>query len=778
MIMAAPSERGSPYRDAFRLYATAGWAVIPIIGKYPPPEGWTGVEAGYPSYADMQAWADGREGDRNVAIRLPHHVLGIDVDAYKDKRGGETVLECEALWGPLPATWRSTARDDGISGIRLYRIPTELSWPGQLPGGGVELIRWDHRYCMSWPSVHPDIAKVYRWHTPNGAIALDRVPSPDELPQLPAPWIAGLMRGPEVHEAKVDLGQGVLDWLSSLPGSADPVCPFTVAQTRPILSALALPSGRHEAVKAPLLNLIRVCEAGHAGVVEAVGEVQSRFIGAVTADGSRSNSAAAAEFNRLVKGACERIQADRTWPAPTGDPCRAGGPSPDAAGSVGATWAPPMAGSTPWQEAGHGQKSPEQLLAERVIWLRADRAARKLLAAEEAPPPDEMPEGFDLDMLISQPQPPVTERIGGLMPLGARVLLTASMKAGKSTLVGNIIRSLVDQVPLLGTFKVTHPLSPGERVVLLDNEMNPPTLARWLADQGIENREAVHVVPMLGRTRSFDIRIPEVLDYWVARLVELRCAVLIIDCLKPILDSLNLDERKETGLITTPLTELKLRANISEFILTHHTGHAGERARGDSALRGWPEAEWQLVRLAENGEEPELDARRYFKAYGRDICVAESEVHFTPDDRHLTLIGGNRAEARRGERAGLEGTDLEEAIVAVVRATPGASANAIGQAIRAGGQKVRNESLKVRLEDLIGRSVIRRDEMNRTNHRHYLLRDNFSPMSSPVASPVSDASPGLFSPRLPPVRGRGGERRSGLFSGEEVDDSADDPSTE
>jgi len=91
---------------------------------------------------------------------------------------------------------------------------------------------------------------------------------------------------------------------------------------------------------------------------------------------------------------------------------------------------------------------------------------------------------------------------------------------------------------------------------------------------------------------------------------------------------------------------------------------------------------------------------------------------------------------------------------------------------------VRNESLKVRLEDLIGRSVIRRDEMNRTNHRHYLLRDNFSPMSSPVASPVSDASPGLFSPRLPPVRGRGGERRSGLFSGEEVDDSADDPSTE
>ena len=769
--MAVPSEKPAPYREAFHFYADAGWSVIPIIGKYPPPEGWTGAEAGYPSYADMQAWSDGREGERNLAIRLPHDVLGIDVDDYRDKRGGATVAECEEAYDcPLPATWRSTARDDGVSGIRLYRIPTGLSWPGQLPGGGVELIRWDHRYCMCWPSIHPEVAKPYRWITPDGAIAVNRVPLITELPRLPAGWIAGLMRGPELHEPKVELGQSVLDWLTSLLGANEEPCAFTIAQTRPILSALALPSGRHEAVKAPLLNLIRVCEAGHPGIVKAIGEIQTRFVNAVTADGSRTPAAAAAEFKRLATGACQRIQADRTWPAPTGDPCRAGSPLPDGSGAADGTWAPPLAGSTPWQEAGHGQKTPEQLLAERITWLRADRAARKFLAAEEAPPPEEMPEAIDLDALISTPQDPVTERIGGLLPVGGRVLLTASMKAGKTTLIANLIRTLADGVPLLGQFPMAHPLTPGERVVLLDNEMNPPTLARWLGDQRIENRSAVSVIPMLGRTRTFDIRIPEILDYWVARLLELRTAILIIDCLKPILDSLNLDERKDTGLITTPLTELKLRAQISEMILTHHTGHAGERARGDSALRGWPEAEWQLVRLAENGEEPELDARRYFKAYGRDIYVPESEMHFSADDRHLTLIGGNRQEARRGARR-QEDVDLGPAVLDAIEADPGTSKNRLAKGLREAGHRVSNLALDRTIEDMISRSEIRREVHSRTDHRLYPLPRNTSPTTSPGFFSLPRAS----SPTGLPYGAPEGERRSEVNSSY---DYPDDPSTE
>ena len=56
-----------------------------------------------------------------------YEVIGIDVDHYisggKEKFGGDQLKELEAKLGPLPPTWISSSRSDGISGIRFFVVP-------------------------------------------------------------------------------------------------------------------------------------------------------------------------------------------------------------------------------------------------------------------------------------------------------------------------------------------------------------------------------------------------------------------------------------------------------------------------------------------------------------------------------------------------------------------------------------------------------------------------------------------------------------------------------
>ncbi len=177
-----------PYADAAELYWGTGWrGVLPLPPrrKADPPKGHTGHDGLEPSYADVCAWAEDRP-DSNIGLRLPDGVIGIDVDAYEGKVGGTTYERWCTEHGPLPPTWRSTSRDDGLSSIRLYRVPTGRLWQTKLTGGGVEVIQHAHRYAVVWPSVHPE-GRTYRWLDPEG-VPSARPPSLDDLPVLPQAW--------------------------------------------------------------------------------------------------------------------------------------------------------------------------------------------------------------------------------------------------------------------------------------------------------------------------------------------------------------------------------------------------------------------------------------------------------------------------------------------------------------------------------------------------------------------------------------------------------------
>ena len=148
---------------------------------------------------------------------------------------------------------------------------------------------------------------------------------------------------------------------------------------------------------------------------------------------------------------------------------------------------------------------------------------------------------------LAIPDEIIQYRIDSLWPSGGRVVLAAQFKAGKTTLTSNAVRSLADADPFLDRF-TTMPA----QVVLLDFEMDPSKVRQWLRDQQIRNRDSVSVIPLRGKVSSFDILDPQTRAEWAARIRGNDVA--IFDCLRPILDSLGLDENSDAGRLLTALT--------------------------------------------------------------------------------------------------------------------------------------------------------------------------------------------------------------------------------
>ena len=173
-----------------------------------------------------------------------------------------------------------------------------------------------------------------------------------------------------------------------------------------------------------------------------------------------------------------------------------------------------------------------------------------------------------------------------MAPSDGRVLLAAQFKAGKTTLVGNLARSLADGTPFLGKFDVP---STAAAIVVIDDEMSERQTQQWLADQHIANPGNVaDVITLRGNVGAFNLLDEHCLAQWMKRLAQLGCDYLILDCLRPVLDVLGLDENHDAGRLLTAFDTLMLQAGIADACLIQHMGHTGERARGDSRFKDWP----------------------------------------------------------------------------------------------------------------------------------------------------------------------------------------------
>ncbi|KRB73068.1 hypothetical protein ASE01_20035 [Nocardioides sp. Root190] len=324
------------FADHVADYALAGWPCVfpvPSQEKHPPPVGFTGAAGRDTEPAQLVAWVGSHPG-HSIALRMPDGVLGIDVDQYVkkgvQKRGAETLAACEQRWGPLPATWSSTARGTeagpGLSRIMLFRAPpqryaTKLqgTQPDGTVTGDIEIIQRHHRYTVVAPSPH-EVGGAYRWYDPAGR-PVDTPPRPEELAELPATWVQGLLEhATEQGPAAADHASGHA-LLDQLLDDWRPECAEITDVRLIALEELtrADAGSRHDAMTARVHHLVQIAASGHAGFASAVLELRTVW-DRVTEGEDRS-----AEFDQmLLTSARKAVTAHGAVQQPN-EPCLTGG---------------------------------------------------------------------------------------------------------------------------------------------------------------------------------------------------------------------------------------------------------------------------------------------------------------------------------------------------------------------------------------------------------------------------------------------------------------------
>jgi hypothetical protein len=679
-----------PYAESAAGYQRKGWSPLPLPAgrKAPPPTGWTGYAAPFASGADVHEWATNGAAVANIGLRLPETILGIDVDNYDGKPGLVTMLAAVERLGPLPKTYVSTSRpNDEISGIRLYRVPPGRRWADQL-GAGVELVHYGHRYVVASPSIHPE-GRVYRWRSPEG-IWLDQPPAVADPPLLPAAWVADLDRG-DISERSQKADVRAADVQQYLVEQMPPGTPCTYV-TRLLDKAaeeLAPAASRHDSVRTYVGRMVRAGDQGHRGAATGLDTLESVWQQALHRGKARKPDAG--EWERMVTGAVALVVAAPTSPMDKG--CCP--PEPVLLGEEHGVLHAEDPGVLHAEDPGvvhqkdtSSTEAPDYaatmaIEVEREAYrIRVRDAAREKVNAEKAGA-IVLPPLTPLRDFLAVPDEDVTHRITGLWPSGGRVVLSAQHKAGKTTLTGNLIRSLVDGRPFLDAYALTTT----RRVVLLDNELDARMLRRWLRDQNIANTGAVELIALRGRLSTFNILDAATRSRWAEHIGA--ADVLLFDCLRPALDALGLSEDKDAGRFLEALDELNAEAGIGEALVVHHMGHNGERSRGDSRILDWPDAVWRLVKDAEDEETGAGQVRRYLTAYGRDVDVPESLLAYDPATRRLSVAGGTRKDSRAEGALG--------DVTAFVEDNPRCSQNAIERGVGGKAEVVR-KALRLAVE--------------------------------------------------------------------------------
>lgn len=339
------------------------------------------------------------------------------------------------------------------------------------------------------------------------------------------------------------------------------------------------------------------------------------------------------------------------------------------------------------------QPPPALLARETALELLRlqSRAQAQRMFQQQNGAPVPRPRAESLTALLAEDDEPVQYRIGGLLPAGGRVLLAAQYKAGKTTMVANMVQSLADGDAFLGMYRA----EVSQRITIIDDEMSKGQIRRWYRDHEIKNTDHVKIVSLRGALTSFDILDPVTRQAWAHELHGTE--ILILDCLRPVLDALGLDENKDGGKFLVAFDALLAEVGAGEAIVVHHMGHGGSRSRGDSRILDWPDAVWNVTR--EDVEDSK--SARYFSAHGRDVDEAEQLLQYDEaDGRSLKIIGGDRRQSQADEAM--------RKIVDLLTVQPHLSGRAIQTAL--GGNKKRNDEALARAirEELIVRYAANR----------------------------------------------------------------------
>ena len=323
----------------------------------------------------------------------------------------------------------------------------------------------------------------------------------------------------------------------------------------------------------------------------------------------------------------------------------------------------------------------EYLLQKEIALARAKRTAKKLLDQEEAASNYHQPTYVkNLTDELKLPIEEVKWTIKDVFPTGANVTLTAQYKAGKTTLINSLARSLADGTQFLNYF--AQPEHKG-RVVIFNYEVSENQYRRWMNDVAIENSDKITLVHLRGK--RLPLIVQRVEDLVVSILKDLDAQTWILDPFARAFTGCG-DENSnsDVGVFLDTLDVIKERAGVSNLVLPIHTGRAQEngvdRARGATRLDDWADVRW-LLKKTQDG--------RFFSADGRDVLQEEQQLTFDETTRSLTLGGADSYTAKKKNN--------EDIWLDAVTANPGLStsdlSNILGKRVDDKGMKMARKSL-------------------------------------------------------------------------------------
>lgn len=319
-------------------------------------------------------------------------------------------------------------------------------------------------------------------------------------------------------------------------------------------------------------------------------------------------------------------------------------------------------------ESGEGKRASD--VAELVYKMEVSREARKTVNAKEFLEAWREPLSYpDLEEDLANVGEPDPWRIKHLMRAGSNLIIVAGYKAGKTTLCGNLIRSLADDVPFLGRYDV---VVPDGRVAVWNYEVARDQWLQWVADMDIVNKRKI--VPYHLRGSHMPLIIPEVLNKLVDWLKAHEIETLIMDPFARAFSGCG-DENKNSDVseFLNAVDELKDKAGVRDLIMPVHTGRSvdgSDRARGATRINDWADAQWLVTK--EDGE-------RYLSAAGRDIDVPEQQLHYDPVTRLMRLEGWDRATVRLNR--------AKDAVLAALGAGSGLSRSELTRVASAGSER-------------------------------------------------------------------------------------------
>ncbi|MGN7779019.1 AAA family ATPase [Mycolicibacterium sp. 22603] len=296
------------------------------------------------------------------------------------------------------------------------------------------------------------------------------------------------------------------------------------------------------------------------------------------------------------------------------------------------------------------------LSIESAAWRMAygmqarDRAS--IIVAEAAAADVVIPGRVDLS---EYELPEVTWAIDNMLAQSGVLGLFAERKAGKSTVVCDLVGAGVDERRFLGKFRVR--LAAGAEVVLFDTEMPVATIHRQYQRAGVKRLDRLNLRALRGAERSLDVRVDAVRERWRKEIVP--GSLIIVDCLYSLFGALGISESSEDVVpLLTGLRALAAECEAAGLVVVHHLGKDADKgARGHSSLEGFPDV---LARIEIDGT-PDGSTPRTFSAFGRDGVSVDAGTLTLDENGHL-MLGASLTAERTALRHQADNTAVWELI--------------------------------------------------------------------------------------------------------------------